>query len=432
MDVLTRAIKTSEERTMTKQELADKGLAIDTELCTMCGLCVSVCPTSALNLVQSETDPRILFRDRCNDCGICYKVCAGRDIPLRDLDKFIFGRERDLRTEVLGIKMSCYQANASDAEIRARGASGGVATALLVYALEKKRISAATVVAFDKEQPWKAKPVLATTREEIIDAANSKYVIVPTNAALAEPGARKISGHIGCVGLPCQVHALRKLQYHWPNHRLSKKIAFIIGIHCGGNRSMRDREYLLKEYLGIGSLDDIKSLCYRKGKGGNAYAEVVNANGKVARVQRKIWGTHRTSLAGRCMLCWDYGAELSDVSVGDFFGPAASGSEVQLGASTLVVRTRVGEQLVRQAIDAGYLKVYPTPVEPVSRSSGLIGKKLGRASALMAFKKYGWPCPDYQYEVQPMELPDRVSLASGASVDERERFWARMDIHALS
>lgn len=419
-------------RCLTKEEITQKGLALDTSFCTMCGLCVAVCPASVIKLIQSGVEPRLSFGYGCNDCGICYRICPGRDVPLRDLDKFIFSRERDPKTEPIGIIQACYQANATDPEIRASGASGGVATALLVYALEKKQISAATVVIFDKEQPWKAKPILATTRRQIIDAANSKYTVIPVNTALAKPEINRLSGQLACVGLPCHVHGIRKLQYQYPSHPLSKKIAFIVGVHCAEARPMAYNEYILKEHLGLKSLDEIKSLNYRKGKPPNTRVEVIKTDGEVIEAGKYIWLTRAQSVFGRCMLCWDWGAELSDVSVGDFFGPAACGSDVHLGSSTLMVRTSIGEQLVRSAVEAGYLAVYPTPMEPVLRSWGFVGKKLGRAMALTAFKKHGLPCPDYQYQIEPIELSDKAALVCGLSIEERERFWACRGIHASS
>jgi coenzyme F420 hydrogenase subunit beta len=419
-------------RSLNRTELVRRGLAAGTKLCTMCGLCVAVCPTGNIRLDLSKTDPRIAVGRKCNGCSLCYSVCPGRDIPLKELDEFLFGRERDLKAETLGVSSACYQAHAVDPEIRAQGASGGVATALLIYALEKGIISAAAVVAYDKNQPWRAKPVLATTRRDILGAAQSKYVVVPVNAVLAESEIKPLSGRLGCVGLPCHVHGLRMLQYRFPGHSLSRKLAFTLGIFCGTAQPMSSNESVLKNRFGVKSLDEIKSLSYRKGKGLNTCSEVVKSDGNIIRADKYVWLTPKSLLAGRCMLCWDWGAELADLSVGDFFGPAAPGSEVQLGASSLVVRTEAGKLLVAGAVEAGYIKVFPTPVEPLVRSAGFIGKKLGRAATLMACKKMGWEAPDYQYEIEPMALPDKAGLASSMSTEERERFWAERGIHALS
>ncbi len=419
-------------RQLTKEDIIQKGLAIDSEFCVMCGLCVAICPTGAITLDLSGIEPHLFFGNGCSGCGLCYQVCPGKVVPFKTLDHFVFGRDREPRGDVLGIYRACYQANATDVEIRASGASGGVVSALLTYALEKGRISAASVVAFDQEQPWKAIPRLATTRRGIIGAAKSKYTIVPINAALADPEAKKLPGYLGCVGLACHVHGLRKLQYYYPKHPLSKKIAFVIGVHCGGKgaRPMGQNISILKEQLGVNSLDEIRSLSYREGKVPDECVAVVKKNGEVVQVRRGKWAAHPT-MFGRCHLCWDFGAELSDVSVGDFFGPAASGSRVELGASTMLVRTQTGEQLVNEAVEAGYIKKFPTPVEPILHSVGLASKKYGSAFALMVLQKFGLPCPDYEYVIQPMKLRDKLSSFSGVPIQEREQLWAQWGIHAL-
>lgn len=417
---------------LTRRELVRRGLAAGTGLCTMCGLCVAVCPTGTIRLDLSKIDPRIAIGRKCTGCGMCYTVCPGRDLPLKELDKFLFGRERDLKTETLGVYTACYQAHAVDPEIRARGASGGVATALLIYALEKGIISAAAVVAYDRKKPWRARPVLAKTRQEIVGAAQSKYVVVPVNTVLADSEIKRLSGRLGCVGLPCHVHGLCKLQCRFPGHPLSKKLAFTLGIDCGTAQPMSSNAFVLKRRFGVKSLDEIKSLSYRRGKGLGTYSEVVKTDGEVVRADKYVWLTPKSLLAGRCMLCWDWGAELADLSVGDFFGPAASGSEPELGASSILVRTEVGKRLVQGAVESGYIQVYHTPVEPLLRSAGCIVKKFGRATTLLACSKMGWEAPDHQYEIEPMALQDKAGLASSMTTDERERFWAERGIHALS
>ena len=52
-------------------------VARNEERCTDCGVCITVCPTSAFK-VDPKTR-RVLFRDeKCIACGICIKACPPR------------------------------------------------------------------------------------------------------------------------------------------------------------------------------------------------------------------------------------------------------------------------------------------------------------------------------------------------------------------
>ncbi len=411
-------------RTLTKEKVIEKGLCIDDGLCTMCGLCVGVCPTKNINVVFQENEPELSFGDHCNDCGLCYRVCPGKDVPLRDLDRFVFGKERDPSRDLFGVFTGCYQAHAVDPEIRATGAGGGTVSALLIYALEKGLIEGAAVAQMDEEVPWRIKPVLAKNRQEVLAGSGTKPIIVPLNSALRD--ASLISGNLGGVGLACHVQGLRKLQQRFPNSHLSKRIPFIIGISCGGNGPYRRIAYYLKEWCNI-DLDDIRSLRYRTSSH-PWHTEVVKKNGEVLRLDFYM---HNTSLfqRERCSLCVDWAADLADVSVGDFWGLAAEGSEVHRGANTLLVRTKVGDDLVRGAVKDGYIKIYPTSAGPLALSGGFRHKKHFNLHKFVQFRKYGWPTPDYQYPVAVIPPIDRrgapYNFTSKLPVDERQRILAK-------
>ena len=162
-------------------------------------------------MVYVDHEPEPNLSGQCTDCGLCYELCPGQDVPLPALDQMVFGRERQPERELLGIYRRCVAAHAVAPDIRAAGAAGGVVTALLVYALEQGSIEGALVGQMDPKEPWHTVPVLATTSEEVIASAQSKYQVVATNAALSRllEGGHKMIGH---VGLGCHTEALRKLQ----------------------------------------------------------------------------------------------------------------------------------------------------------------------------------------------------------------------------
>ena len=48
---------------------------INSDLCTVCGGCIDLCPTIALSMVN---DVVVVNNDTCTECKICVKVCPMR------------------------------------------------------------------------------------------------------------------------------------------------------------------------------------------------------------------------------------------------------------------------------------------------------------------------------------------------------------------
>ena len=147
---------------------------IDAGLCTACGTRVAVCPEERITWDQEQEKPIVSALCK-SSCSLCFKVCPGKDIPVPDLEKFIFGRQRsleDYREHYLGISERCRQGYATDSKIRENGTSGGVATALLVYGMEEGLIDGAIVAAADAKAPWRTVPKFAVKTEEICKASD--------------------------------------------------------------------------------------------------------------------------------------------------------------------------------------------------------------------------------------------------------------------
>ncbi|MHA1584883.1 MAG: 4Fe-4S binding protein [Promethearchaeota archaeon] len=64
------------------------------DLCVLCGLCISICPNSALSI---ENDKIILNEVACNACGLCQPSCPTGAIQMKNT------REDQLRDEIRGI-----------------------------------------------------------------------------------------------------------------------------------------------------------------------------------------------------------------------------------------------------------------------------------------------------------------------------------------
>ncbi|NJL92817.1 MAG: hypothetical protein HC915_03385 [Anaerolineae bacterium] len=205
-----------------------KTQVIDAGLCTRCGGCVGVCTEQAIVLddLMGEALPRL--NGTCESCdGRCYAACSGDYVPFPGLNMFLHDRQPHNR--YLGNFRSLSVGFATDPEVRAQAASGGILSAILIHLLETHQVDGAIVTRAKPGQPYLPQPVIARTPGEVKAAAQSKYSIVPVNAILQQ--LAEVEGRFAYVGLPCQVHSLRKLQA--AGHPAAQKIAYVIGSYCG-------------------------------------------------------------------------------------------------------------------------------------------------------------------------------------------------------
>lgn len=253
---------------------------ITRDFCSFCGACVSACPEEAIELRDAK--PRLT--KECTNCAACMLRCP-KTALISDLEKKVFGEVEGDR--YLGFYKKAFSARSVRREILVATQGGGVATSLLVYALEKGIIDCAIVTKGDEH--GYAYPIIASNPEEIISAAEIKFTISPTASLLREAVKRGYK-KIGVVAAPCQVIAFRKFQLLGFD-----EIKLILGVFCP--------------------------------RGSHPHR-----------------GTPKA-----CLLCNDFAAEFSDISLGSIGAPR--------GWKSLLIRSKVGEELVKDAVRAGYLQV---------------------------------------------------------------------------
>lgn len=198
-------------------------------LCTVCGTCAGVCPAGAIDWVELDGELQPQLTGTCTSCGICTAACPGADVDLPALERFVFGRERPELIPDLGFYREARVAWSTDLSIRKQGASGGLVTSLLIYALEQGLIDCALLAGFRRDQPCRTEARLATGKEDILASAQSKYACVPVNTLLTR-AVSKGYRRLAVVGLPCQIHGLRKLQVLGEPPLLLKSVVLMVGL----------------------------------------------------------------------------------------------------------------------------------------------------------------------------------------------------------
>ena len=342
-------------------------------LCTGCGTCVGICPSDALKMVRFNSNgcyfPQ-LDNERCNNCGLCLRVCPGYSVDFKTLNLDIFGREPE--DILIGNYQSCYLGHATEDNIRYNASSGGVITALLIFALEKGIIDGALVTRMRKDQPLEPEPFIARTREEIIEASKSKYCPVPANVALKKILNSKRAEKFAVVGLPCHIQGLRKAES--VHKGLKEKIVLHLGIFCSHNDTFLQTEFLLNN-LGLRA-QDIAKIDYR-GEGWPGMMSILLKNGrKLSLPYSEMISFHKLWFYAlpRCALCCDLTAELADVSCGDPWLPEVMANE-KIGKSIVICRTKVGKAICIEAVRNGYIEIEELDPNKVKQSGDMMKTK---------------------------------------------------------
>ncbi len=239
-------------------------------------------------------------------------------------------------------------------EVLKKAQDGGIVSTAFIYGLENNLLDG--VIVADNAGKFQAVPKVATTPEEVLEAAGTKYTVCPNisvlKSAVREYGCEKI----GVVGTPCQVRAVRKLMKYPVGFRhVPDKIALIIGIFCMENFPYQGLKLIVEEHCGV-KMEDVVKMDIGKGK-----FWVYTRWGETKAI--KLKETHPYEQIA-CHVCTDYTAELADISTGSVGSPD--------GWSTVFIRTAKGEEIFNKMVEDGYLEV--KPIEEVKPGLGLVEK----------------------------------------------------------
>jgi len=305
----------------------------------------------------------------------------------------VFGKKQE--DTLLGCYFRCYLGYSNDNGIRHNSSSGGLVTQLLVFALENGFIDGALVTRMRKDNPLIPEPFIARTRDEIVSASKSKYCPTSTNEALKF--ILKEKGKFAVVGLPCQIHGIRKAENNV--RALREKIALHVGIMCSHTVSFYGTNFLLRK-LGF-SWEHIAEIAYRgNGWPGSMLIKLKDGLG-VSVPYVGCWNAYQPVFScffftpRRCLMCFDETNELADISCGDAWFPELKNE--RKGASIVVARTMKGEEILNIASSKGMLFLRPLDCERVKRSQAepLKFKKDDIEARLAVFEASGHKIPEF-------------------------------------
>jgi coenzyme F420 hydrogenase subunit beta len=327
-------------------------------LCHRCGGCVTFCTAINYGALELDPDGKPRFGDieKCIECGLCHAICP----EVEELE------EETLRaaswSAPIGRVIETTVARATDPTVRKAATDGGVVTGLLLHLLSRGRIDGAIVT--KQVGPFQRRPFLATTREEIKEAAGfyfdtshgmktySERYLTYSSIEEFDPMLRKGLHRVALVGMPCQIKAVRRMQVL--GIIPSDSIKLCLGLFCSGNFTFGEEQRLALATTYNFAWDDVKKVNIKE----NLMIHL--ENGEIKHIELEQLDFMRRYA---CRFCLDYSSEFADVSFG--------GIGADQGWTTVIARTPQGRAAMADAKSAGALEEYKSEDKPTFASEAL-------------------------------------------------------------
>jgi coenzyme F420 hydrogenase subunit beta len=367
-----------DERKAARDTFLDKPIYVESVYlsgqCHGCGVCQGACPVDAVRMEQDRKGNYhpLIVRGGCIDCDICVDVCSGVEWNTGSLDGLFVRRGENSSYQVrsdqyIGSYRSIRVGYSTDAVLRSAGSSGGVATAILLYALEKGLIDGAVTVGPDPENPLHPKARISRTRDELLYCSKSIYSMVELGTPIFEELSEK-KERFAVVGLACHIASLRKAQERL--EALKRNCILLVGLMDGHNVTHHLTEYFL--HKNRMRLEDVQEVRYRGSKWWNYDIAVRTRNGELskfnfAKSAFSVGWEAKILIPQKCMRCTDFAAELADISLADAW--LRRYKDTEEGYSIVVGRSSLGQSLLDDMISADRLIMEDSSVEALHESN---------------------------------------------------------------
>jgi len=261
----------------------------------------------------------------------------------------------------IGEYIKIYLSRSRFKEVRDRRvAGGGSVTSILIYLIDKKLVDG--VITARRVKGFKGRIVLAQTREDVLDAAGDKWMVIPYSTGLKDTIINSALERIAVVGLPCQVQFLEQMR-KMPllETDISERIYILISLFCMGTFASEAFLNLIhvKHGLRPSEILDIRLM--------KDTFEILSEKG----IYHVTLSEAAPYLQSGCLMCQDYTGVFSDISAGT--------SDSHPGCSILISRTELGEKIIQDAAKEGYIEVEEAPQSVIAELKTKAHEKMLRA-----------------------------------------------------
>ncbi|MCW5554721.1 MAG: Coenzyme F420 hydrogenase/dehydrogenase, beta subunit C-terminal domain [Verrucomicrobiae bacterium] len=361
---------------------------VDWRLCLGCGVCAYICPerrVSLLDFVEEGIRPVVESND-CGSCRVCLEVCPAFENDHTEINS-VPGLIEELKP-YCGPVLEIWEGYAADSEIRHRGSSGGLLTALALYCLERQAMPGVLHIGSDPNDPLRNKTRMSKNRADLMAKTGSRYA--PAAACDSLHLIEAAAGPCVFIGQPSEVTALRKAERLRP--ALSAKIGLALSFFCAGSPARRGTLELLKS-MGV-KPDEVSDVRYRGNGWPGMFAVTLKGQSQPShfRTYTESWRFMQAYRPFSVHLCPDGTGEDADISCGDPWYREVKDGEG--GSSLVVVRTETGRRILRGAMEAGYVQAEPAETWKLLRSQNNLFEKRGAIGGRVAtIRAFGLPVP---------------------------------------
>lgn len=364
------------------------------QLCCGCGACAALCPDQIemIDTLEYGRRPRRIGGTTGNSMDEAMAVCPG--IRLTRLPKPCDQIGNDQFYEVWGPVLGVWEGYAADSQIRFEGSSGGAATALALFGMERLGMHGTLHIRARDDVPYLNKTVFSVDRGELLAGAGSRYAPASPCDGLSQ--VESSSGPCVFIGKPCDVAAIHKAIELRP--QLAEKIGLTIAFFCAGTPSTAGTLEMLRQ-MGVEDPASVESLRYR-GRGWPGMATVAYRDHENALQRRELtyeqsWGDILQKYRQwRCYICPDHIGEYADIAVADAWHRSVR--DHQPGRSVMIARTPRGKAILEQALEKGFLEAESVSPDilPLCRP-GQAQYQGGLWARVQTLRMMGAPVPKY-------------------------------------
>ncbi len=314
--------------------------------CTACGLCIANCGKKAISFQLNEygCEMPVIDQALCISCQKCKRICPAENTTQGNPIKTV------------------YAAWSLDEDIRLNAASGGMASTICHYALD--RGWKAFGVDFTPDQ---GAVFIEVSSDNLSRIRNSKYSYASDTLPYDRIAEAVSGGKTIFIGLPCQVAAVKK---HIATRQCPADNLFSIDLLCHG---IAPRQYILQHLSAVKAKKGDTVFFRDPQKGTRNYYFSVIRNGRTV-YSRKVeeddvyqLGYHKALIyRENCYNCqYTNTNRMGDLTLGDFSGlgktkPIAySGNNV----NCVTVNTDRGMELLNALTAEGLISIDERPIE---------------------------------------------------------------------